>query len=257
MQFARDSPRWATPSSPRSCRSERVPHHAANDRHDRGRGAVAVGAAARSRRDGRVGMMGISFAGGLSIVAASRPSLRDRVAFVLSFGGHGDLPRTLRYLCTGMPGGRHAPPAARLRRRDHPARRRGSDGAGRAGRAAARRRSWRSSTRRTSTWSTRRRRGANSRARGRLADGLPEPARTLMDYVNDARRRAARPVAAAARRGARRRRGAVAVEAPRRRRRRSTCCTAPTTTSSRRWSRRCSPRRCAAAASRSSSSRRR
>src|SRR5262245_36924904 len=41
--------------------------------------------------DGRVGMMGISFAGGLSIVAASRPSLRDRVAFVMSFGGHGDL----------------------------------------------------------------------------------------------------------------------------------------------------------------------
>ena len=47
-------------------------------------------------------MMGISFAGGLSIVAASRPSLRDRVAFVMSFGGHGDLPRTLRYLCTGV-----------------------------------------------------------------------------------------------------------------------------------------------------------
>jgi len=53
-------------------------------------------------RDGRVGMMGISFAGGLSIIAASRPPLRDRVAFVMSFGGHGDLPRTLRYLCTGV-----------------------------------------------------------------------------------------------------------------------------------------------------------
>jgi dienelactone hydrolase len=52
--------------------------------------------------DGRVGMMGISFAGGLSVVAAGRPALRDRVAFVLSFGGHGDLPRTLRYLCTGV-----------------------------------------------------------------------------------------------------------------------------------------------------------
>jgi dienelactone hydrolase len=50
---------------------------------------------------GRIGLMGISFAGGLSIVAASRPSLSSRVAFVLSFGGHGDLPRTLRYLCTG------------------------------------------------------------------------------------------------------------------------------------------------------------
>lgn len=61
--------------------------------------------------DGRIGMMGISFAGGLSIVAGSRPSLRERVAFVLSFGGHGDLPRTLNYLCTGvMPGGATRPP---------------------------------------------------------------------------------------------------------------------------------------------------
>ena len=61
--------------------------------------------------DGRVGMMGISFAGGLSIIAASRPALRDRVAFVMSFGGHGDLPRTLRYLCTGIePNGAHRPP---------------------------------------------------------------------------------------------------------------------------------------------------
>lgn len=61
--------------------------------------------------DGRVGMIGISFAGGLSIVAASRPSIRDRVAFVMSFGGHGDLPRTLRYLCTGIqPDGTRFPP---------------------------------------------------------------------------------------------------------------------------------------------------
>lgn len=52
--------------------------------------------------DGRIGLMGISFAGGLAIVAAGRPSIRDRVAFVMSFGGHGDLPRTLRYLCTGI-----------------------------------------------------------------------------------------------------------------------------------------------------------
>ncbi len=61
--------------------------------------------------DGRVGLMGISFAGGLSVVAAGRPSIRDRVAFVLSFGGHGDLPRTLRYLCTGIqPDGTVYPP---------------------------------------------------------------------------------------------------------------------------------------------------
>ena len=51
--------------------------------------------------DGKIGMIGISFAGGLSIVAAGRESIRDKVAFILSFGGHGDLPRVLRYLATG------------------------------------------------------------------------------------------------------------------------------------------------------------
>jgi dienelactone hydrolase len=51
--------------------------------------------------DGRVGIVGISFSGGLSISAASRPSIRDKVAFVLSFGGHGDLDRVMRYLTTG------------------------------------------------------------------------------------------------------------------------------------------------------------
>lgn len=52
----------------------------------------------------RIGLIGVSFSGGLSIVAAGRPSVRDRVAYVLSFGGHGHLPRVLRYLCTGKGG---------------------------------------------------------------------------------------------------------------------------------------------------------
>ncbi len=51
--------------------------------------------------DGLVGMVGISFSGGLSIVAAGRPALREHVAFVMSFGGHGDLARVMRYLCSG------------------------------------------------------------------------------------------------------------------------------------------------------------
>jgi pimeloyl-ACP methyl ester carboxylesterase len=51
--------------------------------------------------------MGISFSGGLSIIAAGRPALRDRVAWVFSFGGHDDLPRVLRYLCTGVEPGGH------------------------------------------------------------------------------------------------------------------------------------------------------
>jgi len=51
--------------------------------------------------DHRIGMIGISFSGGLSIVAAGRASLADHVAYVFAFGGHDDLPRVLRYLCTG------------------------------------------------------------------------------------------------------------------------------------------------------------
>ena len=51
--------------------------------------------------DGRIGVIGISFAGGLSIVAAGRPAVRDKVAYVVSFGGHGDLGRVLHYLATG------------------------------------------------------------------------------------------------------------------------------------------------------------
>lgn len=62
--------------------------------------------------DGTVGLMGISFAGGLSVVAGGRPAVRDKVAYVFSFGGHGDLRRVLRYLCTGLePLAPDAPPA--------------------------------------------------------------------------------------------------------------------------------------------------
>jgi dienelactone hydrolase len=54
---------------------------------------------------GRVGLLGISFSGGLSVVAAGRPGLRDRLSYVFAFGGHDDLPRVLTYLCTGVEGG--------------------------------------------------------------------------------------------------------------------------------------------------------
>ena len=61
--------------------------------------------------DDRVALVGVSFSGGLSVIAAGRTSLRHRVAFTFSFGGHGDLGRTLRYLCTGSyPGARVPPP---------------------------------------------------------------------------------------------------------------------------------------------------
>jgi dienelactone hydrolase len=53
-------------------------------------------------RGHRVGIMGISFAGGLSVVAAGRPSLRGKLAFVFSFGGHANFQRVVRYLCSGV-----------------------------------------------------------------------------------------------------------------------------------------------------------
>jgi dienelactone hydrolase len=72
---------------------------------------VAWAAASPLATDGRVGLVGISFSGGLSVVAAGRSAVADRVAFTVSFGGHGDLGRTLRYLCTGQqPDGGSRPP---------------------------------------------------------------------------------------------------------------------------------------------------
>lgn len=64
-----------------------------------------IGEAARAwseRLDGRrVGLVGFSFAGGLSIVAASVPRYADALAFVVSIGGHDDLGRVLRFFVTG------------------------------------------------------------------------------------------------------------------------------------------------------------
>jgi dienelactone hydrolase len=64
--------------------------------------AVAVLGRSSGTRTQALGLVGVSFSGGLAIVAAGRTSIRDRVAYVLSFGGHGNLPRVLRYLCTGV-----------------------------------------------------------------------------------------------------------------------------------------------------------
>ena len=56
----------------------------------------------RGRRDivedAPVGILGFSFAGGLSLVAAADPALAGRVAYVVSVGGHHDLERVLRFL---------------------------------------------------------------------------------------------------------------------------------------------------------------
>lgn len=51
---------------------------------------------------GRISLIGVSFGGGLSLVAAGRPSLTGRLDLAASLGGYGDLPRVLRYLSTGL-----------------------------------------------------------------------------------------------------------------------------------------------------------
>jgi dienelactone hydrolase len=49
-----------------------------------------------------IGIMGISFGGGLAIVASGRPAIRQRIGAVVSFGGYGDFARVVKYLCTGI-----------------------------------------------------------------------------------------------------------------------------------------------------------
>lgn len=46
----------------------------------------------------RVGLLGLSFAGGLSLVVAEDPNAAARLEYVTSVGGHDDLERVLRFL---------------------------------------------------------------------------------------------------------------------------------------------------------------
>jgi dienelactone hydrolase len=48
---------------------------------------------------GRVGVVGVSFAGGLAIVAAGRPTVAGKTTALFALGPHADLPRVVRYLC--------------------------------------------------------------------------------------------------------------------------------------------------------------
>jgi dienelactone hydrolase len=50
---------------------------------------------------GRIGLAGVSFAGGLALVAAGRASIAGRLDLVVSIGGHGDLPRVLTHVASG------------------------------------------------------------------------------------------------------------------------------------------------------------
>ena len=135
-----------------------------------------------------------------------RPRRRspDRVAYVLSLGGHDDLPRVLRYLCTGdgaAAAGSQLQLTATRREQDPGAfvrpphdygvavillGARRSGGAGGAGRAAARRRPAFSASVGARRASTRPRAGARVRGAARRSRStLPEPSATLLRYVND------------------------------------------------------------------------
>ena len=61
----------------------------------------------------RSGLFGISFAAGPTLKAAADPSIRERVKFVVSFGGYYDTVNIIRYLTTGRDeyrGHRHVEP---------------------------------------------------------------------------------------------------------------------------------------------------
>jgi dienelactone hydrolase len=63
-----------------------------------------IGAAARALRQrlgsGRAGVMGMSFAGGLSLLAAADPRFAEDIGFVVAIGAHHDLARVSRFFAT-------------------------------------------------------------------------------------------------------------------------------------------------------------
>jgi pimeloyl-ACP methyl ester carboxylesterase len=63
-----------------------------------------IGAAAHdlSRRVGHpIGVLGLSFSGGLALMAAADERYKQDIAFVVSVGGHDDMARVARFLATG------------------------------------------------------------------------------------------------------------------------------------------------------------
>ena len=59
---------------------------------------------------GRVGVVGVSFAGGLALVAAGRPGVSELVTAFFGLGAHADLPRVIRYLCLDSGAAKDLPP---------------------------------------------------------------------------------------------------------------------------------------------------
>lgn len=50
----------------------------------------------------KVGVIGLSFAGGLALMAAAKPDYRDSIGYVLAVGAHDDLNRVARFFATNM-----------------------------------------------------------------------------------------------------------------------------------------------------------
>ena len=199
--------------------------------------------------------MGISFSGGLSIVAAGAAvAQRTRGATSSRFGGHDDLPRVLPYLCTGRRAEppRRAGPSSRSPPHDYgvavillaiadrvvPAEQVGAAARGRAAVPLARPRS-------TSASTSRARRREFAALSGRRADrcrsrrGRCSATSTIATSRTSARGCCRSSATTAATRRCRRR-------SRRSRRRRCSCCTASTTTSCRCGIAVSSPRICAA-----------
>jgi len=62
----------------------------------------AAAAALDARTGGRAGVMGMSFAGGLSLLAAADPRYAAGIGFVVAIGGHHDLARVSRFFATNQ-----------------------------------------------------------------------------------------------------------------------------------------------------------
>ena len=55
-----------------------------------------------TRMDYPVGVIGLSFAGGLSLLAATRAEYRDRISFVVAIGAHDDMGRVARFFAANV-----------------------------------------------------------------------------------------------------------------------------------------------------------
>ncbi|HEY6249683.1 MAG TPA: hypothetical protein VI685_06960 [Candidatus Angelobacter sp.] len=78
--------------------------HDLADYHITPRAVEMIGTSARflSNRlnQDRVGVLGLSFAGGLALLAACKPEYADHIGFVFAIGAHDDLPRVARFFAT-------------------------------------------------------------------------------------------------------------------------------------------------------------